>query len=65
MVSLFTSIMFLGINPELEKTQKLNKRTRRTPLPLGCGLFGEKTHSLHPCEAEAMYCTFRKTRDVK
>lgn len=65
MVRLFTSIVFLAMHPELEKTQKLNKHTRRTLLPLGCGVFGEKTHCIHPCEAEAMYCTFRKTRDVE
>lgn len=64
-VGLFTNIVFLGIHPELEKTQKLNKHTRRTAFPLACGLFVEKTHSTHPCEDEVMYCTFRKTRDVE
>lgn len=65
MVRLFTSIVFVGMHPEVEKTQIKIKHTRRTPLPLGCGVFGEKTHSIIPCEAEAMYCTFRKTRDVE
>jgi len=43
---------------------KLSKHTRRTPLTLGCGVFGEKTHSTHPWEAETVCYTSRKTRDV-
>lgn len=31
-------------------------------MPLGRGVFGEKTHSSHPCESETAYYTSRKTK---